>query len=540
MLTQVAAAGIAGGTFGYALTAVIAEPVIRAAFDEGAGELAEIPIISGPLTAVVTVGSTVALTLLGGARAARSAVRTPPLSALREPEPRAKPMRWWRWIVFACVCALAAWFGASLLNVTNRQQHFTFAPLVPAVLTAVVASAGPAIYAVLLRAWTGVLPARASTAWHLARHEARYHLSRSTASVTPLFAGTAVLGGLYTVLATTNASFAGTGEGAVALGSAQVALMFGSPILLAVTGAAVVIFMSNRSQGTGQALPCGSSCLPPKTGRSSCRTVHQWQHGARYPESMTDASLVNRYRSLAARVYAADKPIGRSFGDVELYTELLRGVTGPVLEPAAGNGRVLVPLAEAGLELVGTDPSADMLDRCRAECDARGLSVGLELGRFDTVDPEARYAAIIVPAGSIQLVLDPAQTREILAGFCAALMPGGRLIFDLDSLHALAETAPGARSWRDGDDLLTLTTVTESVDVAAQTTMSQLRYERWHGGALAETELEQFALRLWGVNEMLLLLEAVGFTEVRVHADYERDSAPSESTRVVTFEAVRG
>lgn len=252
---------------------------------------------------------------------------------------------------------------------------------------------------------------------------------------------------------------------------------------------------------------------------------------------MTDASLVNQYRSLAARVYAADKPIGRSFGDVELYTELLRDVAGPVLEPAAGNGRVLVPLLEAGIEMVGTDPSRDMLDRCRAECAARGLSANLELGRFDTVDPGGQYAAIIVPAGSIQLVLDPAETREVLSGFRAALGPGGRLIFDLDSLHALAETEPGARSWHDGDDLLTLTTITESVNVTAQTTLSQLRYERWVDGGLAETELEQFALRLWGVNEMLLLLEAVGFPEVRVHADYARGTAPSDATRVVTLEA---
>lgn len=254
---------------------------------------------------------------------------------------------------------------------------------------------------------------------------------------------------------------------------------------------------------------------------------------------MTDASLVNRYRSLAARVYAADKPIGRSFGDVELYAALLRGTEGPVFEPAAGNGRVLVPLAEAGLEMIGTDPSEDMLDRCRAACEARGLRAELSVGTFDSIDQAGEYAAIIIPAGSIQLVLDPAATRAISDGFLRALRPGGRLLLDLDSLHALAETGPWARSWQDGEDLLTLSAVSESVDVSAQTTVSQLRYERWHGGALAETELEQFALRLWGVNEMRLLLEAVGFAEVRVHADYTRDAATTSATRVVTLEAFK-
>ena len=254
---------------------------------------------------------------------------------------------------------------------------------------------------------------------------------------------------------------------------------------------------------------------------------------------MTDTSLVNRYRSLAARVYQADKPIGRSFGDVELYSELLRGTAGPILEPAAGNGRVLIPLLAAGLEMVGTDPSEDMLDRCRAECESRGLAAALSVGRFDTVDAESEYAAVVIPAGSIQLVLDPAATREIVAGFFRALRPGGRLILDLDSLHALAETAPWAKSWQDGDDLLTLTAVSESVDVVAQTTVAQLRYERWRDGVLDTTELEQFALRLWGVNEMRLLLEAAGFPEVRIHAGYVRDAALDADTRVVTLEAVK-
>ena len=54
------------------------------------------------------------------------------------------------------------------------------------------------------------------------------------------------------------------------------------------------------------------------------------------------------YGTLASEVYDLDKPVGRSFADVEYYTGLLAGVGGPILEPAAGTGRVLIPLLEAG------------------------------------------------------------------------------------------------------------------------------------------------------------------------------------------------
>lgn len=252
-----------------------------------------------------------------------------------------------------------------------------------------------------------------------------------------------------------------------------------------------------------------------------------------------DRTAVNRYGTLAARVYHADKPIGRSFGDVELYRDLLAGTTGPVLEPAVGNGRVLIPLLEAGLDVVGTDPSAEMLAHCRAECRARGLEPELRSGHFESPEEPGRYAAVIIPAGSVQLILDPAESRRALEGFARSLRPGGRLLLDLDSLHALAETAPSARSWTDGPEILTLSALPESVDVVAQRIRTQLRYELWRDGECRQSALEFFELRLWGVHEMVLALNAAGFDRVDVHADYRRDAVPGADTRVVTLEAFR-
>lgn len=48
--------------------------------------------------------------------------------------------------------------------------------------------------------------------------------------------------------------------------------------------------------------------------------------------------MKNRYGRLGALVYDLDKPIGRSFGDIEFYKERLADCDGPILEPAVGNG----------------------------------------------------------------------------------------------------------------------------------------------------------------------------------------------------------
>ena len=67
--------------------------------------------------------------------------------------------------------------------------------------------------------------------------------------------------------------------------------------------------------------------------------------------------IKNEYGNLASWVYDLDKPVGRSFGDIEFYQERLSGCRGAILEPAVGNGRILIPLLEAGLNIQGFDAS---------------------------------------------------------------------------------------------------------------------------------------------------------------------------------------
>lgn len=251
---QVAAASLLGGLIGFAATTVLAEPAIHAAFASGSGEYSSIPVITGTLTAFITIPLTVVIAIFGGLRAALTAGRTSPLSALREPETEAKRMRWWRWVLLAVILASAAAFFASLFRSTNRSTFLSQGPLIPVVITVVLIAAGPALYPWVLRGWTALIPARMSTSWYLARHQARYHLSRSTASITPLFTGTALLGGLFTMTATVDASLRAGGEEGVTLEISQVLLMLGGPVLLAAVGASVVIFMSNRKQGSEHAL----------------------------------------------------------------------------------------------------------------------------------------------------------------------------------------------------------------------------------------------------------------------------------------------
>jgi hypothetical protein len=101
------------------------------------------------------------------------------------------------------------------------------------------------------------------------------------------------------------------------------------------------------------------------------------------------------YGRLVAEVYELDKPVGSSFPGLEYYTRQLAGVTGRILEPATGTGRVLVPLLEAGFTVEGLDSSPDMLAVCREHCRDRGLDPVLREADMTVFAEPAAYQAII-------------------------------------------------------------------------------------------------------------------------------------------------
>jgi 2-polyprenyl-3-methyl-5-hydroxy-6-metoxy-1,4-benzoquinol methylase len=125
----------------------------------------------------------------------------------------------------------------------------------------------------------------------------------------------------------------------------------------------------------------------------------------------------NRYAKLASWVYDLDKPVGRSFGDLEYYRQRLEPRRGPVLEPAVGNGRVFVPLLEAGFAMEGFDAWEEMLACCREECKRRNLSARLTRQTFEDFSYDTGFSAIVVPAGSFQLLADAASAKTGYGGF---------------------------------------------------------------------------------------------------------------------------
>ena len=254
---------------------------------------------------------------------------------------------------------------------------------------------------------------------------------------------------------------------------------------------------------------------------------------------MHTTTTTNRYGSIAAEIYDIDKPIG-ALPDTAFHLERFSGFRGRILEPACGSGRTLVPLLEAGCDVTGFDPSADMLARCRALCAERGFAPDLSDQRFEDFHYDRPFEAILVPVGSFTLIDRFDAAIAVLRRFRDHLVAGGIVVLDIQPLAFLAAKGEDLRQWAaPNGDLLTVEGRRVKTDWLTQGAQSVLRYERWRDNVLVEAQLEPMAQRYWGRDEFALALQAAGFGDVRVTGGYDRSRTPRPSDRVLTFEATR-
>ncbi len=144
-----------------------------------------------------------------------------------------------------------------------------------------------------------------------------------------------------------------------------------------------------------------------------------------------EAGVASVYDAIA-RLY---DPWSRSVvEDVSFYVEeASRAAPGPVVELGVGTGRIAVPVAAAGIAVIGVDSSAGMLDICREAAELAGVSglLDLRLGDY-TRPPVAEAVSLVTCPFRAYLHLRTEEERlEALRAAHGLLVPGGRLVFDV-------------------------------------------------------------------------------------------------------------
>ena len=212
--------------------------------------------------------------------------------------------------------------------------------------------------------------------------------------------------------------------------------------------------------------------------------------------------LVGSSASEYDRIATLYDPWSRSVvEDVAFYVEEARKAAGragvapetPVVELGVGTGRIAIPVAAAGIRLIGVDRSEGMLDVCRARAAAAGVSQRLDLRPGDFRDPPVteRVALVMCPFRAyLHLPDDDEQRVAALRAAYDMLVPGGLLAFDvfapssddIEETHARwVEREPGI--WERAiwdEEARRLTLDVRGPDAETTLDLTWIPAERWH------------------------------------------------------------
>lgn len=129
--------------------------------------------------------------------------------------------------------------------------------------------------------------------------------------------------------------------------------------------------------------------------------------------------------------------------DVAFWRRTLREEQARTLELGCGTGRLLTPMARAGIPMVGIDRSVDMLARAIARVGRlpRSLRPAVLRGDIRTLPfSSAAFGAVMAPYGLLQSLLRRSDLDDLLSEVRRVLRPGGLFGIDL---------VPDLPAWRE-------------------------------------------------------------------------------------------
>ncbi len=234
--------------------------------------------------------------------------------------------------------------------------------------------------------------------------------------------------------------------------------------------------------------------------------------------------------------------------DIPFVLVLARQANGPVLELGCGSGRLLLPLAQAGMTVMGLDNSAAMLARAQTrlapEPEIVQNRVTLREGDMTGFAVDGRFPLILISYNTF-MHLDNNQALACLKQARRHLLAGGQLFIDLANPFTIADTPEDhllslenvLTDPATGDIILHL--AANRLDTAGQTLHITWVYDRSPGahsspmGGPVHRTIAQATYHYRYPHQMELLLQEAGFNHLTFLGAYDHSPFHEQSPRLL-------
>lgn len=231
--------------------------------------------------------------------------------------------------------------------------------------------------------------------------------------------------------------------------------------------------------------------------------------------------------------------------DLEFYVELCRSAGGKVLELGCGTGRVLMPLANAGMEIVGLDLSTHMLAKCSQNLASQPAEIRnrIELVHASMTDFDLgrQFDAVIIPFRPFQHLVSVSDQLACLKCARRHLRDDGLLAFDVFQVAFSAMTDPRRRE--ESEDLpefelpdgrkMRRCNRFAATHRAEQYNDLEIIYYLTHPDGRTERLVQGFPFRYFFRYEIEHLLARTGFALVTVYGDFDKSPLADDSPEMI-------
>jgi len=224
--------------------------------------------------------------------------------------------------------------------------------------------------------------------------------------------------------------------------------------------------------------------------------------------------------------------------DLEFYKELALQSGRNALELGVGTAQVAIPLAKAGIRVVGIDNSDFMLKEARMKLAKESKTVRenviLKMADMRNFELKQSFSFVFIPASTFDHCVTVKDRIKCLTCVRRHLEDDGRFVFDVEQMGS---DKPSASWWIDRKDVGNNEMVVRSIftrrDHEKRICNLDLFFDVYKNGKLTERYHEFGEVAILSKEELTDLLEELGFEIETIYGDFDKSPHKPDSPKTI-------